>query len=695
MGRELPLIRTRNIGIMAHIDAGKTTLTERILYYTGKTYKIGEVHEGTAEMDWMIQEKERGITITAAATTTFWRNARINIIDTPGHVDFTVEVERSLRVLDSSIAVFDAVAGVEPQSETVWRQADKYRIPRICFVNKMDRIGSDFERTIEMIENKLYAKPLPLQIPIGSEDSFVGVVDLVQMKGIIWSDELGEVYDSIDIPDELLEKSRAYRESMIESLAETNDDVMEKYVEGLEPEVEIIKNAIRRSTINNEVFPVFCGSALKNKGVQPVLDAIVDYLPSPKDIEAARGHNPKSDDEIIVCNADDKEPFAALIFKIMSDPYVGKLSFARVYSGSIKAGDTILNVSQNKKERIGRILRMHANDREDIKELYTGDIVALVGLKSVRTGDTLADTGKPILLEKMEFPEPVISIAIEPRTKADQDKLNSALKRIEDEDPTFKVKVDSDTGQNIISGMGELHLEIVIDRMLREFKVQANVGKPQVAYKETITKRVESEHKYEKEIGGKNQCGHVIIIMEPVKPGTGLIFENRLESNEIPEEFISHVRKGITDGMAAGILAGYEMVDIQVSLIGGSYDEHDSVDMAYRIAANMALKDGARKAEPALLEPIMKLEVVVPDEYTGDIINDINTRRGKMEKLDMLGELRVIDAYVPLAEVFGYATSVRSLSQGRASHTLQFSHFDVVPRDITDNIVGRIIGRVN
>lgn len=680
---------------MAHIDAGKTTLTERILYYTGKTYKIGEVHDGTAEMDWMIQEKERGITITAAATTTFWRNARINIIDTPGHVDFTVEVERSLRVLDSSIAVFDAVAGVEPQSETVWRQADRYMIPRICFVNKMDRIGSDFERTIEMIKRKLYAKPLPLQIPIGVEDSFVGVVDLVEMKGIIWKDERGEVYESVAIPDELLEKSKAYREAMIESLAESNDDVMEKYVEGLEPEAEVIKAAIRRSTINNEVFPVFCGSALKNKGVQPVLDAIVDYLPSPRDIEAVKGHDPKDEDDIIVRNPDDKEPFAALIFKIMSDPYVGKLSYARVYSGSTKAGDNILNVSKNKKERIGRILRMHANDREDIKELYTGDIVALVGLKSVRTGDTLANMGKPILLEKMEFPEPVISIAIEPRTKADQDKLNSALKRIEDEDPTFKVKVDSDTGQNIISGMGELHLEIVIDRMLREFKVQANVGKPQVAYKETITKRVESEYKYEKEIGGKNQYGHVIIDMEPVKPGTGLIFENKLEGNEVPEEFIPHVREGIQDGMAAGILAGYEMVDMKVSLIGGSYDEHDSVDSAYRIAANMALKDGARKAESALLEPIMKLEVVVPDEYTGEIINDINIRRGKMEKLDMRGELRVIDAYVPLAEVFGYATSVRSLSQGRASHTLQFSHYDVVPRDITDTIVGRIMGRVN
>jgi elongation factor G len=467
---------------------------------------------------------------------------------------------------------------------------------------------------------------------------------------------------------------------------------MEKYVEGLEPEIEAIKTAIRSSTIKNELFPVFCGSALKNKGVQPLLDGIVDYLPSPRDVMAVKGNNPMRDDEIITREANDKEPFCALVFKIRSDPYVGKLSYVRVYSGSIKVGDTILNVSQNKKERIGRILRMHADDREDIKELYTGDIVALVGLKSVRTGDTLANTGAPILLEKMEFPEPVIAIAIEPRTKADQDKLNSALKRLEDEDPTFKVKVDSETGQNIIAGMGELHLEIIIDRMLREFKVQANVGKPQVAYKETITKRVESEYKYEKEIGGKNQYGHVIIELEPVKPGSGLIFENRLDGNEIPEEFISHVKEGIVDGMAAGILAGYEMVDIKVLLIGGSYDENDSVDLAYRIAANLALKEGVRKAEPALLEPIMKLEVV---EYTGDVINDINTKRGKLEKLDMLGKLRVIDAYVPLAEVFGYATSVRSLSQGRASHTLQFSHYDVVPRDITDTIVGRIIGRIN
>ncbi len=695
MGRELPLIRTRNIGIMAHIDAGKTTLTERILYYTGKTYKIGEVHNGTAEMDWMIQEKERGITITAAATTTFWRNARINIIDTPGHVDFTVEVERSLRVLDSSIAVFDAVAGVEPQSETVWRQADKYGVPRICFINKMDRIGSDFERTIRMIDEKLYAKPLPLQIPIGSEDSFVGVVDLVQMKGIIWNNQLGEEYDVVDIPDELLEKSRAYRDSLIENLAEMNDDIMEKYVEGLEPEIDTIKAAIRSSTIKNELFPVFCGSALKNKGVQPLLDGIVDYLPSPKDVKAVEGHDLTRDDEIITREANDKEPFCALVFKIRADPYVGKLSYVRVYSGNIKVGDTILNVSQNKKERIGRILRMHADNREDIKELYTGDIVALVGLKSVRTGDTLANPGAAILLEKMEFPEPVIAIAIEPKTKADQDKLNSALKKLEDEDPTFKVKVDSETGQNIIAGMGELHLDIIIDRMLREFKVQANVGKPQVAYKETITKRVESEYKYEKEVGGKNQYGHVIIELEPVKPGSGLIFENRLGDNEIPEVFISHIKEGIVDGMAAGILAGYEMVDMKVLLVGGSYDENDSVDLAYRIAANLALKEGVRKAEPALLEPIMKLEVVVPDEYTGDVINDINTKRGKLDKLDMLGKLRVIDAYVPLAEVFGYATSVRSLSQGRASHTLQFSHYDVVPRDITDTIVGRIIGRIS
>ncbi len=694
MGRDLPLHRTRNIGIMAHIDAGKTTLTERILYYTGKTYKIGEVHNGTAEMDWMVQEKERGITITAAATTTYWKNTRINIIDTPGHVDFTVEVERSLRVLDSAIAVFDAVAGVEPQSETVWRQADRYRIPRICFINKMDRIGADFENAVTMIRDKLFAQPLPIQIPMGSEDHFSGIVDLVQMKAIIWSDAFGEHYDYVDIPHEFKDTASGYREMLIEKLAEHNDDIMEKYIEGIEPDIDAIQKAIRRSTIKTQIFPVLCGSALKNRGVQPVLDAITDYLPSPRDVLPVQGHSIKDDGELIVREADDTEPFCALVFKIRSDPYVGKLAYARVYSGNISAGDTVLNVSMNKKERIGRILRMHANDREDVKELHAGDIAALVGLKSVRTGDTLAGTDNPLLLEKMEFPEPVISVAIEPRTKADREKLDMALSRIEDEDPTFRVKMDSETGQNIISGMGELHLEIITDRLLREFKVRANVGKPQVAYKETITASVVSESTYEKEIGGKNQYGHVIIEMGSADPGSGLVFEDRLKDNEIPQEFIADIREGLGDGMAAGVLAGYEMVDVRVSLIGGSYRVGESVGIAYRIAANAALKDGARRAEPTLLEPIMKLEVVVPEEYTGDVINDINTRRGKVEKLDMRGLLRVINAHIPLAEVFGYATSVRSMSQGRASHTLQFSHYDIVPRGITDNIVDRIMGRV-
>ncbi|MGV7927722.1 MAG: elongation factor G [Spirochaetota bacterium] len=694
MGRELPLNRTRNIGIMAHIDAGKTTLTERILYYTGKTYKLGEVHEGTAEMDWMIQEKERGITITAAATTTMWKNTRINIIDTPGHVDFTMEVERSLRVLDSAIAVFDGVAGVEPQSETVWRQADRYNIPRICFVNKMDRVGADYGRCLSMIREKLYARPLPLQIPMGAEDRFEGVVDLVRMKSIVWTDQLGEHLEERDIPSEFAEQAGKYREQMIEGLAEYSDEIMAAFLDGAEIEEAIIRKAIRDVTLASNFFPVFCGSALKNRGVQPLLDAIVDYLPSPKDIKPMEGHHPKKLDEVVVREASDKEPFSALAFKIMSDPYVGRLSYVRVYSGHMKTGDAVLNVSENRKERIGRILRMHANDREELSEVYTGDIVALVGLKTARTGDTLCDEKAPILLEKMQFPDPVISIAIEPRTKADQDKMNNALRRLEDEDPTFRVKIDEDTGQNLISGMGELHLEIIIDRLTREFNVSANIGKPQVAYKETITRKVEMEHRYERQIGGKNQFGHVVLVLEPAKPGSGIVFESRIQADVIPDAFIPVIENGIRDAMEAGVLAGYRMVDIKTTLTGGSYDEADSVDMAYRIAATMAVKDGARKAEPTLLEPIMKLEVVVPDEYMGDIISDINGRRGKIDGIDMQGQLRVIDARVPLSEVFGYATGVRSLSQGRASHTLQFSHYDQVPKTITDTIVARLMGRL-
>ena len=694
MGRELPLNRTRNIGIMAHIDAGKTTLTERILYYTGKTYKLGEVHEGTAEMDWMAQEKERGITITAAATTTMWKNTRINIIDTPGHVDFTMEVERSLRVLDSAIAVFDGVAGVEPQSETVWRQADRYHIPRICFVNKMDRVGADFERCLAMIRDKLFARPLALEVPMGAEDRFAGVIDLVRMKSIVWTDQAGERFEEKEIPPEYADIAAGYRERLIDALSEGNDEIMEAFLEGAELDESLVRKAIRELTLSLNFFPVFCGSALKNRGVQPLLDAIVDYLPSPRDIKPVEGHNPKKLEQVESREASDKEPFSALVFKIMSDPYVGRLSYMRVYSGHIRTGDAALNVTDGRKERIGRILRMHANDREEVSEVYTGDIVALVGLKSARTGDTLCDEKSPILLEKMEFPEPVISIAIEPRSKADQDKMNAALHRLEDEDRTFRVKVDEDTGQNLISGMGELHLEIIIDRLTNEFNVSANIGKPQVAYKETITRRVEMENRYERQIGAKNQFGHVVLVLEPAKPASGILFENRLQAGVIPEAFVPVIESGVRDAMEAGVLAGYRMVDVKVALVGSSYNEADSVDVAYRIAATVAVKDGARKAEPTLLEPIMKLEVVVPEEYMGDIINDINSRRGKIDGIGMQGQLRVIDAHVPLSEVFGYATGMRSLSQGRASHTLQFSHYDQVPRSITETIVARLTGRL-
>jgi elongation factor G len=692
MARELPLTRTRNIGIMAHIDAGKTTLTERILYYTGKTHKIGEVHDGTAEMDWMVQEKERGITITAAATTCSWKNTRVNIIDTPGHVDFTMEVERSLRVLDSAIAVFDGVAGVEPQSETVWRQADKYHVPRICLVNKMDRLGADFWRCVEMIKERLHAVPLPLQIPIGVEDSFQGAVDLIHMKALQWSGEKGENVNESDIPGDLMKEAEKHREELIEKLGEHCDDIMEKYINGDTIESEELEEAVRKGTVESKFFPVFCGSALKNKGVQPVLDAIVKYLPSPVDIKPVEGHDVKDHDIMIERKADDREPFCGLVFKIMSDPHVGRLSYMRVYSGSLKAGETVLNVSGNKKERINKFLRMHANNREEVKQVYTGDIVAVVGLKNIVTGETLSDEKNPVLLEKMEFPDPVISIAIEPKTKADQEKLLATLKRLEEEDPTFVADNNSETGQLIISGMGELHLEIIVDRLLREFKISANVGKPQVTYKETITKAVDSEQRYEKQIGGKNQFGHVVIRLEPGEAGSGFLFENGLKGGEIPQEFIKDIEAGLRDSLEAGVLAGYKMVDIRATLTGGSYNENDSLDTGYRIAANMALREGARKADPALMEPVMKLEVVTPEEYSGDIINDINTRRGRIDDINYRGLLKIVHALVPLSETFGYATSVRSMSQGRASHTLQFSHYEQVPKNVTDNILGRMSG---
>jgi len=693
MPRELPLARTRNIGIMAHIDAGKTTLTERILFYTGKTHKIGEVHDGNAEMDWMIQEKERGITITAAATTCYWKNTRINIIDTPGHVDFTMEVERSLRVLDSAIAVFDGVAGVEPQSETVWRQADKYHIPRICFVNKLDRIGADFERCLVMIREKLFATPVALQIPIGVEDTFEGAIDLIHGKAFYWVDEEGSEVEEREVPENLRESYELHRHDMLELLADHDDELMEVYLDGGEPSSESIMRAVRNATLATALFPVLCGSALKNKGVQPVLDAIVDYLPSPKDVPVISGHDVKDHDTMIPREASDKEAFCALVFKIISDPHVGKLSYIRVYSGHIKAGDSIFNVTAGKKERVNRFLRMHANDRESVSEIYTGDIIAVVGLKTGRTGDTITLENGQILLEKMEFPDPVISVAIEPKTKADQEKLISTLGRLEDEDPTFKADNNSDTGQLIISGMGELHLDIIVDRLIREFNIQANVGKPQVTYKETVTAAADSDMKYEKQIAGKDQFGHVKIKIEPSGKGEGFVFENKLPPGNIPEEFFSDIEGGLSDGMQAGVIAGYKMDDIKVTLVDGSFDENSSIGTAYRIAAGMAFREGAKKASPALMEPVMKLEIVSPDEYTGDIINDLNSRRGKIEGIDIRAELKVVDAVVPLSEMFGYATSIRSMSQGRASHTLQFSHYDRVPGTITDNIVARMSGR--
>ncbi|PKL36118.1 MAG: elongation factor G [Spirochaetae bacterium HGW-Spirochaetae-1] len=694
MGRELPLNRTRNIGIMAHIDAGKTTLTERILFYTGKTHKLGEVHDGNTEMDWMVQEKERGITITAAATTCSWKHTRINIIDTPGHVDFTMEVERSLRVLDSSIAVFDGVAGVEPQSETVWRQADRYHIPRICFVNKMDRIGADFDRCLLMIRTKLFAIPLPVQLPIGVEDTFEGVIDLVTMKALYWMDLEGREMQERDIPETIKDKAERARSEMIELLAEHDDSIMEKYLEGINPGIEEIKEAIRRSTIKTDLFPVFCGSALKNKGVQPILNAIIEYLPSPRDVKPVSGHDVNNHDIILSREASDKEPMSCLVFKIMSDPYVGKLTYIRLYSGHMKSGDSILNVATNKKERINRFLRMHANDREDVAEVYTGDIVAVVGLKNARTGDTLADEKQPILLERMVFPDPVISVAIEPKTKADQEKLITTLHRLEDEDPTFKLSTNPDTGQTLVSGMGELHLDIIIDRLTREFNVKANVGRPQVTYKETITASAQAEQVYERQIAGKDQFGHVKLFLEPSERGAGFIFENKVADSVIPAQFIGDIESGIRDSMEAGVIAGYKMEDIKAVLIGGSFNENKSVDVAYRIAANQAFREAVRNASPLLMEPLMKLEVVTPDEYTGDIINDLNSRRGKIENIDMRGQLKIIDGVVPLSEVFGYATSIRSMSQGRASHTLQFSQYEIVPQNVTENIIARMRGSI-
>src|SRR6056297_924785 len=688
MARQFPLEKTRNIGIMAHIDAGKTTTTERILYYTGRVHKMGEVHDGAAVMDWMEQEQERGITITSAATTAKWRDHRINIIDTPGHVDFTVEVERSLRVLDGAIALFCSVGGVEPQSETVWRQADKYGVPRIAFVNKMDRMGADYFRVIDMMKKRLGANAVPVQLPIGSEDKFKGVVDLIEMDAIVYEDELGVNFDRVEIPEEYKEQAEEYRENLLEALSEYDDELMLKYIEDEEITTDDIMEALRKAVINVNLIPVLCGSAFKNKGVQMLLDAIIDYMPSPLDVPPVEGENPYSG-EIEVREASDDEPFSALAFKIMTDPYVGKLAFFRAYSGVLEAGSYIYNSSSQKRERISRILQMHANHREERDSVYAGDLAAAVGLKNTSTGDTLCAADHPILLESMEFPEPVISVAIEPKSQADEDKLTQSLLKLSEEDPTFQIKTDEETGQTIIRGMGELHLEIIVDRLLREFKVDANIGKPRVAYRETITRKVEDiEGKFIRQSGGRGQYGHVIIDLEPVKEGKGFIFENDITRGAIPKKYIKPVEDGIEEAMENGIKAGYSVVDVKVTLKDGSFHEVDSSEMAFKIAGSMAFRKAAERARPVILEPVMEVEVVVPEEYMGDVIGDLNGRRGKIEGMERRANAQVVKAYVPLAEMFGYATDLRSKTQGRATHTMQFSHYDKTPKSVAKEILG-------
>jgi elongation factor G len=690
--REVPLARIRNIGIMAHIDAGKTTTTERILYYTGRTYKIGEVHEGSAVMDWMAQEQERGITITSAATTCKWRDTWINILDTPGHVDFTVEVERSLRVLDGAVAVFDAVAGVEPQTETVWRQANKYNVPRICFVNKMDRVGADYFRTVDMIRDRLEATVALTQLPVGSENDFRGVVDLLTMRAHLWQDGMGDSYETVEIPEELKADAGHWRHELVDVVSHHDDTVLEKYVGDEEITAEDLKRGLRAATISSEVVPVLCGSAFKNKAVQPLLDAIIDYLPSPLEVLPVVGHDPKTED-VLKRPADDSEPFAALAFKIMSDPYVGKLTYFRVYSGKLPAGGQVMNVTKDRRERVGRLLQMHANHREDKQAVFAGDIVAAVGLKHTTTGDTLSDPTHPVLLERMEFPEPVISVAIEPKTKADQDKLGKALGALSEEDPTFQVRTDDDTGQTIISGMGELHLEVLVDRMMREFTVSANVGKPQVAYRETITVPVEKiEERYVRQTGGRGQYGHVIINLEPTGPGGGYEFVDKVTGGDIPREYIPAVDAGIQQAMDGGVIAGYPLVDMRATLTGGSYHDVDSSEMAFKIAGSMAFKKAARQAKPVLLEPIMAVEVVTPEDYMGDVIGDLSSRRGRIEGMEQRGNAQVVRSQVPLAEMFGYATDLRSRTQGRATYTMQFDSYQQVPVSIAEEIIARIRG---
>ena len=692
MARAFSLEKTRNIGIIAHIDAGKTTTTERILFYTGILHKMGEVHEGGATMDWMAQEKERGITITSAATTCHWKNHRINIIDTPGHVDFTVEVERSLKVLDGAVTVLSAKSGVEPQSETVWRQAERYHVPRMVYVNKMDIIGADFYNVLKMMVERLNAHPVAIQIPIGSEDTFQGLIDLIKMKAVIYEEDYTKEPEAVEIPAEYKEKAEEYRQKMLDSVAETDDELMMKYLEGEELTEEEIKAAIRKATIACEITPVVCGSSYKDKGIQPMLDAVVDYMPAPVDIPAIKGINPDTNEED-KRESSDEEPFAALAFKIMADPFVGKLAFFRVYSGTLNAGSYVFNSTKGKKERIGRILQMHANNRKEIEVVYSGDIAAAVGLKDTTTGDTLCDENHPIILESMEFPDPVISVAVEPKTKADQEKMGIALQKLAEEDPTFRVRTDAETGQTIISGMGELHLDIIVDRMSREFKVDCKVGKPQVAYRETIRKTVKSEGKFVRQSGGKGQYGHCWIELIPQDPGEGFSFESKIVGGAIPKEYIGPIENGIKEAMENGVVAGYPMVDIKAIVYDGSYHEVDSSEMAFKVAGSMAFKAGALKANPVLLEPYVKVEVTVPEEYMGDVIGDLNSRRGRIEGMEPRNGVQVINAFVPLSEMFGYATDLRSKTQGRGNYSMEVSYYDEVPKNISDAIVAKTKGK--
>jgi elongation factor G len=688
MTQALPLERTRNIGIIAHIDAGKTTVSERILFYTKKIYKLGEVHEGAATMDWMEQEQERGITITAAATTCFWRDHRINLIDTPGHVDFTVEVERSLRVLDGAVVVFDGVAGVEPQSETVWRQADRYRVPRFCFVNKLDRTGADFWRVVDMIKDRLGAIAVPVQLPIGTEGSFRGVIDLLEMQAITYGNDLGDLVQVGEIPAELAEEAATWRDKLVEAVADLDDDIAHRFLEGEEVDAAALRRALRAGTLASKIIPVLCGSALKNKGVQPMLDAVIEYLPSPLDVAAVIGVDPRNGEQV-TRHADPAEPFAALAFKIAADPFVGKLAFFRVYSGTLKTGSYVYNATKGEKERIGRLIELHANHREEIDSVSAGDIAAAVGLKVTFTGDTLSDETKPIILENITFPEPVIELAVEPKTKADQDKMSIALQRLGEEDPTFRVSSDEESGQTRIAGMGELHLEVIVDRMLREFKVQANVGRPQVSYRETIRKPVKGEGRFVRQTGGKGQYGHAIITLEPLDRGGGVEFESKIVGGAVPREFFKPIEQGIREALAGGVVAGFPVIDLKATLIDGSFHEVDSSEMAFKIAGSMAAKDGVSKADPAILEPVMKVDVTTPEDFMGDVIGNLNSKRGHIDGIDEHGTSRVVHALVPLAEMFGYATELRSMTQGRATYSMEFSNYAEVPASLAAELIAK------